>query len=123
MAAGVFLSRRDSLKHQHQGAPRRAHIDRLEARVQHQHGPMQALLLRMGENLCGAHARPPAVNAAVNERSTADRRSVRANASSATCAAPARFKARAQALAVAPVVTTSSTSNTRIPSSGLRLLK
>ena len=62
---------------------------------------------------------PPAVEAAVvNKNSIAVRRSVRASASRATCAAPARFNTRAHALAVAPVVTTSSTSSTRIPSSG-----
>src|SRR5512132_3226147 len=102
VSAGMFLSRGYALEHQHQRAPGRADVDWLEARIQHQHGPVQAFLVNSD------HACAPCT--VENVSSIAARRSVRANASKHTCAAPARFKTRAQALAVAPVVTTSSTS-------------
>ena len=51
----LLLRRRDALQHQHQGAPRRADIDRLIAGVQHQHrsfavvrSPFRCSLPRLG---------------------------------------------------------------------------
>src|SRR5665213_2805368 len=116
--ARVFLGRRHALQHQHQRAPRRAHVDRFVTGVQYQDRSMQAFLV-----IISNHVVPPAsAFMVISKLVSASRLSVRATASSATCAAPARFNTRAHAAAVEPVVNTSSTSNTRAPSNRTFLL-
>ena len=81
---------------------------------------MQAFLVMIGDHVIPpAHAAVAAFafpSGVISKLESASRLSVLASASSATCAAPARFNTRAQAAAVEPVVNTSSTSNTRAPS-------
>src|SRR5512140_3024835 len=111
MRARVFLGRGHALQHQHQRAPRRAHVDGFVTRVQYEDRSMQAFLVMV----CN-HVVPPAYAfMVISNLDRASRRSVRASARSATSAAPARFNTPAQAAALEPVVNTSSTSNTRMP--------
>src|SRR5579885_348282 len=121
MRRTVLLRRSDPLQYEHERAARRADIDRLIAGVQHQHRLIQSIgtyhrscSYTPGSALSDGVPAPAASCAHT-------RRSARATVKTVTDAAPARFRTLAQALAVAPVVRTSSTTRTRRPATASRL--
>src|SRR4249920_1381042 len=97
-----LFGRCDAFEDQHQCPPGRANIDRLVTGVQDENWFLQSTETGHRQEAPMVAARGSAVCMTL--------RSTRARVSSVTVFAPARFSAAAQALPVAPVVITSSTS-------------
>src|SRR5207248_323604 len=94
---GQLLGCRDTLENQHQCSPGGADVDRFVARVEYEHGILQSAV--------GGHGDSQFLHL----------RSTLASVASDTDAAPARFRTDAHAVAVAPVVITSSIRRILLP--------